>query len=144
MNDYSYNINGHIERRRDGKYTGSISVHGIDLSPIDATFFKDENDDTYLWLKRSPVLEYDFDTQSYKSRHRRPSFEAYMKKQMDDGVVAFKGQFMFMRFKFSIVGIWDVVLGKETNRMNLFVERLPMSQQTILNDINERKRKENT
>ena len=67
-----------------------------------------------------------------------------MKKQMEDDVVAFKGQFMFMRFKFSIVGVWDTVIGKDKSRMNLFVDRLPMSQQTILNDINERKRKEKT
>ena len=144
MNDYCYNINGHIERNRNGKFTGAISIYGIDLSPIEATFFKDDDGDTYLWLKRSPVMEYDFETMSYKKRPRRPSFEAYMKKQMEDDVVAFKGQFMFMRFKFSIVGVWDTVIGKDKSRMNLFVERLPMSQQTILNDINERKRKEKT
>ena len=66
-----------------------------------------------------------------------------MKKQVgQDGVIEYKGEFMFMRFRFSIVGVWDKILGRDTNRqrLNLFVERLPMSEQTLLNSINERKR----
>jgi hypothetical protein len=45
-----------------------------------------------------------------------------------------------LRFRYSIVGVWDNILGKDKQRLNLFVERLPMSQQTIVNRINERKR----
>jgi hypothetical protein len=137
MNDYGY-TNGYIERKCGGKYEGSVSVQGIDLSPIEATFFKSE-DDSYLWLKRKPIMEYDMESQSYTTRQRRPSFEAYLKKQAENNVVAYKGEFMFMRFRFSISGVWDMVIGKDAQRLNLFVERLPMSQQTILNDINERK-----
>lgn len=132
-------MNGFIERKRNGSYEGTISVHGIDLSPIEATFFKDEGEN-YLWLKRKPIMEYDMETQSYSTRKRKPHFEAYLKKTVDDNVVAYKGEFMFMRFKFSIVGVWDGVLGREEQRLNIFVERLPVSQQTILNDINERKK----
>ena len=50
---------------------------------------------------------------------------------------------MFLRFKYSIVGVWDNVFGKDKQRLNLFVERLPMSEQTIINSNNERKLKEN-
>lgn len=139
MDDFSYS-NGQIERRQGGGYEGTVRIEGIDLSPVEATFFKDDNGDSYLWLKRKPIMEYDFESQTYTTRQRKPSFEVYLKKQMDDSVVAYKGEFMFMRFKFSIVGIWDVVLGKENQRLNLFVERLPLSQQIILNDINQRKR----
>jgi len=139
VDDYGY-INGYIERRSGGRYDGSVSVQGIDLSPIEATFFTDDYCEKYLWLKRKPIMEYDLESQSYKTRQRRPSFEAYLKKCSDDGVVAYKGEFMFMRFKFSIVGVWDSVLGKDSQRLNLFVERLPMSQQTVLGKINERKR----
>jgi hypothetical protein len=35
--------------------------------------------------------------------------------------------------------VWDKILGNEKQRLNLFVERLPMSQQTIVNSINEQK-----
>lgn len=132
--------NGHIERKHGGRYEGCVAVQGIDLSPIEATFFKDDDGDSYVWLKRKPIMDYDFESQSYKTRPRKPSFEAYMKKQLDDGAVAYRGEFMFMRFRFSIVGIWDIVLGKENQRLNLFVERLPMSEQTILKKINEQKR----
>lgn len=134
---YGY-INGYVERKRDGRHEGSITVHGIDLSPIEATFFKDDGE-SYLWLKRKPIMEYDMESQSYTTRKRKPTFEAYLRKTVDDNVVAYKGVFMFMRFKFSIVGVWDNVLGREENRLNLFVERLPMEKQTILKDINGRR-----
>lgn len=132
-------VNGFIERQQGGIYGGSLSVHGIDLSPIEATFFK-KDDDSYLWLKRAPIMEYDFDTQQYSSRNRKPYFEAYLKKTVDDSVVAYRGEFMFMRFKFSAVGVWDSIFGMDKQRLNLFVERLPVSEQTLLKDINERKR----
>lgn len=139
MDDYSY-INGQIERRQGGRYEGSVRIEGIDLSPIEATFFKDDRGDSYLWLKRKPIMTYNFESQTYTTRQRKPSFEAYLKKQMDGSVIAYKGEFVFMRFRFSIIGIWDAVLGKGNQRLNLFVERLPLSEQTILNGINERKR----
>lgn len=137
MRDSEY-TNGFIERKHDGRCEGVVKIEGIDLSPIEATFFNDDYCEKYLWLKRKPIMEYDMESQSYKTRPRNPSFEAYLKKQSDGGVVAYKGEFMFMRFKFSIVGVWDEVAGKDAHRMNLFVERLPVSEQTILNDINER------
>lgn len=140
MDDYGY-INGYVERKNGGRYEGSLSVQGINLSPIEATFFTDDFGEKYLWLKRKPIMEYDMDSQSYTTRRRRPHFEAYLKKQADEGTVAYKCEFMFMRFKFSIVGVWDSVLGKDKQqRINLFVERLPISQQRILKEINERKR----
>jgi hypothetical protein len=99
-------------------------------------YFKD-NGENYLWIKRKKVLEYDFESQTYKEREAKPQFEAYLKKQVDGNVVAYKGEFAFMRFKFSITGVWDKVLGKDKQRLNLFVERLPLSQQTIINSINQ-------
>lgn len=140
MGDYGY-INGFVQRERDGKYQGKLSIQQIDISPLEATYFKDENGDDYLWLKRKPIMDYDFETQAYTTRQRKPHFEAYLKKQVGgDGVIAYKGEFMFMRFRWSLVGVWDNILGKDNQRLNLFVERLPTSQQTILRSINERKR----
>jgi hypothetical protein len=46
-----------------------------------------------------------------------------------------------MRFKYSITGVWDKILGNDKQRLNLFVERLPLTQQTIINSINESKKK---
>lgn len=133
MEDY---INGFVERKSSGAYEGSISIEGIVLPNITAVYFKDEGD-SYLWLRRKKVLEYDFESQTYKERDARPQFEAYLKKQVEGNVVAYKGEFAFMRFKFSITGVWDKVLGKDKQRLNLFVERLPLSQQTIINSINQ-------
>ena len=139
--DYGDYVNGYIERQTGGQYGGVLRIEGIDLSPVQGVYFTSEGDN-YLWIKRKPIMEYSFERQEYINRERRPRLDIYMKKQVDgDGVVAYKGEFMFMRFKFSVTGVWDSILGKDTRqRLNLYVERLPLSQQTLLQSINERKR----
>lgn len=133
---------GYIERTSNGSYSGKLSIEGINISPIEGVYFKNSGSN-YLWLKRKKILEYDGNTESYKERESRPKWEAYLKKQGGNGVTAYKGEFIFLRFKFSIIGIWDRVLGNSAkHRLNLFVERLPMKDQTIINSINERKRDE--
>ena len=136
IDDY---INGYVERKQGGRYEGKLSIDGILLPSITATYFKDDGEN-YLWIRRKKVLEYDFETQTYKEREARPQFEAYLKKQLDGDTVAYKGEFFFMRFKYSIIGVWDKILGNDCQRLNLFVERLPLTQQTIINSINESKK----
>ena len=134
-------INGYIQRSQGGSYDGKITIEGILLPSISAVFFKDDGEN-YLWLKRKNVLEYNHESQTYREREAKPKWEAYLKKQLDNDTVAYKGEFFFMHFKYSISGVWDKVLGNEKQRLNLFVERLPMSQQTIINSINEQKLKQ--
>ena len=136
-NDYT---NGFLERKAGGRYEGRIVVEGISLGGIVGVYFKQDGD-TYLWLKRKRILEYDEALQFYYEREAKPQWEAYLKKQIDGNSVAYKGEFAFMHFKFSIVGVWDKILGKDKQRLNLFVERLPMAKQTIINSINEHNRK---
>lgn len=139
MNGY---LNGFIERKTDGRYQGQFSVEGINLTPIEGHCFKRDNE-TYIWLRRKKILEYSDKTESYSEREAQPRWECYIKKQMDGNTIAYKGVFTFMHFKFSIIGVWDKILGSDKHgRLNLFVERLPMSEQTIINGINERKRYE--
>lgn len=139
MSDFE-SSDGYVQRNSDGSFGGAIKIEGVDLSPIEAVYFKREGD-TYLWLKRKPLLEYDHKTESYKERQKEPRWECYLKKQLEEGAVAFKGEFIFLRFRFNIVGVWDAVLGNDKKqRLNLYIERLPLSQQTIINNINERKR----
>lgn len=132
-------ISGWVERQAGGKYEGSISIERIDLSPIEAVYFKD-GEENYLWLKRKQLMEYDMEAQTYLTRPREPRWEAYLKKCIENDAVAYRGEFFFMHFKFSIVGVWDNVIGRDNHRLNLFVERLPMRQQTIINGINKRKK----
>lgn len=132
-------VNGYIQRTQKGTFEGVVSIEGITLPSIVGVYFEDEGN-KYLWLRRKKVLEYDFESQMYKERDAKPKFEAYLKKQIDDGTIAYKGEFIFMRFKYSITGLWDRVLGNDKQRLNLFVERLPQSEQTIINSINETKR----
>lgn len=137
MKERGYN-NGFIQRKAGGKYEGEIEIDGVDLSPIEGIFFKDEKSDTYLWLKRKPMLEYNLETGEYYNKRREPMWEAYLKKQ-SKGVLSFKGEFVFFRFCYTIVAIIDSVIGKEKQRLNFFVERKPMNEQTIINNINKRK-----
>ncbi len=139
LRDHTF-TNGYIERRSGGRYEGKVSIEGVDLSPIEATYFK-ENGKQYLWLKRKPMLEFDYESQSYRTRPCEPRWEAYLQK-CGGGVVAYRGEFAFLRFRFSIVGVWDGVLAKDKERLNLIVERLPMTQQTIINAINDRNKGE--
>lgn len=124
---------GYIERSRGG-YAGEIKIDGVDVSPISGVYFKD-NGTHWLWLKRKRLLEYSFETGTYTSREPTPQFEAYLNKQKNDKEVAYRGQFVFFKFKYYIYGIWD----KQSNnkdRLNLYVERLPMNEQDILKRIN--------
>lgn len=130
-------INGFIERKAGGTIEGSIVIEGIDLSPITAVMFKRE-DEKYLWIRRKDALVYDEKTQRYNNKKREPRFEAYLKFQVNDNVVAYRGEFYFMRWKFSAVGIWDAVFGRTKGRINLFVEKLPMSKQDIINATNKK------
>lgn len=140
--EYGY-TNGYVERKNGGAYEGKLAIDGVDVSPINAVYFKGKQDGKVrLWLRRNDILEYDMDEEKYIARKRTPQWEAYLTKQTDGNTVAFRGEFFFLRFKYSIVGVWDSILGKEKSRLNLYVERLPMAQQSVLNGINERKRKE--
>lgn len=129
-------INGFLERKHGGRYEGILNIDGVDISPIEGVYFQ-EKGKQYLWLKRKPLLEYDFEAQTYNRRSREPRWETYMEKSMQQPI-AYDGTCFFLRFKYRIFGIWDKVFGMERQRLNLFVERLPMSEQTIINGINER------
>lgn len=130
--------NSYIERKHGGKYEGKLYIDGVDLSPIEGAYFQQDGEN-YLWIKRKPILEYDDETETFKEREREPRWEAYLKKQKTENTIAYKGNCAFLRLKYSISGVWDNILGKERNRLNLYVERLPMNQQTIINGIIKRK-----
>ena len=129
-------IDGFLQRTGSGGYEGKLNIDGVDLSPIEGVYFKNGGD-TCLWLKRKPLLEYSIKEEKYLQRPREPRWEAYLTKK-GDGLIAYKGEFYFLHFRYSIVGTWDNILGKEKQRLNLMVERLPMNKQVIINSIKNR------
>ena len=136
MNENGY-TNGYIERRQGGRYDGRLTIEGVDISPIDAMFFRDkEKQSDYLWLKRKPMLDYDDQQHKYVQRQRKPIWEAYLKKSKD-GSIAYRGTFAFLRFRYEIYAQWDrdITQDDKFKRLNLYVERLPMNEQTIINQI---------
>lgn len=140
---YNGYVNGFLERSSENKkdFCGTLKIEGIDISPIHGMYFKNDGND-YLWIKRKPILEYEIETQSYKERERVPKWECYLKKTVVGESSMYVGTFFFLKFKYEIRGIWDSVLGKtERNRINFYIERLPMKEQTIINEINNMNKK---
>lgn len=132
-------VSGFIERVSGGSYQGRLNIEGINISPIIGVYFKKDNE-KYLYLKRKNILEYDEKTGTYKERSPTPKWEAYLKKRADNNTVAYKGEFYFMHFRFNIIGVWDKILGTDNKRrLNLIVEKMARSEQTLINKINERK-----
>lgn len=129
--------NGYIERKHDGTYCGSLRIDGIDISPIVAVAFNKE-DGKYIWLRRRDILVYDHKNGKYVTKKREPQWESYIKKQMDGNTVSYRGEFHFLMFKYSIVGVWDKVLGRDKSRLNLYVERLDDDKQDIIHGIRKR------
>ena len=126
---------GYIERKANGTREGVLAIDGVDLSPIEGMYFeKKENKENWLWLKRKPLLEYDSQTLKFNQRQKEPRWETYLKKTSGEGKVAYQGRFVFLRFVYEITGIWDAVLGKDKERLNLYIERLPMSEQSFINN----------
>lgn len=130
---------GYIERNK-GSYVGELIIDGVDISPISALFFRD-NGTHWLWIKRKPILDYSFEQSCYLTKSPKPQFEVYLTKTSNSKQgIAYKGTFVFFRFKYTIVGIWDDA-HKDTDRLNLLIERLPMDKQDIIQRINEIKQK---
>ena len=124
-------INGYIERTREGRYEGEIVIEGVSLSPIVGVMFK-QDDKNYLWVRRKEMLVYNSERQCYISQKREPRWEAYLEKQTKNNLVTYKGEFAFLRFRFSIIGMWDSIIGRDKSRINFYVERLPMAKQDII------------
>lgn len=129
-----YYNGGYIELTK-GEYVGELVIDGISISPIVGLFFKDSGTQ-WLWVKRKRELEYDIESGEYKAKKPRPSFEAYLKKQINSNV-AYKGEFIFFKFKYRIFAIWEENEHKK-GRLNLFVERLQIEEQNIIKLINQR------
>lgn len=140
---YSGYANGYLECSRENRkeFSGTLKIEGIDISPIQGMYFKKDGEN-YLWIKRKPLLEYDMENQTYMERERVPKWECYLRKTSEEDTSMYVGTFFFLRFKYEIRGIWDSVLGKtERSRINFYVERLPMKEQTIINEINSMNKK---
>lgn len=125
---------GYLQREAGGVYRGRLRIDGVDLSPITGVYFK-EKGNTYLWLQRSPMKEYDETTQTFKDKPREPRWEAYLKKNTSSPSIAYDGMFFFLRLQYRIVAMWDAVMGKERGRLNFYVERLSAKEQHIIQNI---------
>lgn len=133
-------INGYLERKSSDRYRGEMEIDGVALGSIDGVYFR-EGGKMLLWLKRSPVVEYDDKERKFKKRRSEPAWEVVLEPMPKNDAANYRGEFIFLRFRYSIIGIWDEVW-KDRYRINFYVERLPMSQQTIIQGISARNNKQ--
>lgn len=133
-----YQSDGYLQKGKNG-FEGQIIIENINLSPIEGMFFvHDRTKKEFLWLKRKPLLEYNSKEQKYDFRPREPRWEVYLEKYYG-GSIPYIGYFVFLHIKYKISGIWDKnEISKKKQRINFFIERLPISEQTIINEINKR------
>lgn len=137
MDVVNYVSDGFIQRKNGESFQGTLTIEGVNISPIEASFFS-RNGTNYLWIKRKPILEYDNETKEYNKRERKPKWEAYLEKKVEDNTVKYVGSFYFLRLRYKIVGTWDNVFGIEKTRLNLYVDRYPIEKQIIINKAIER------
>lgn len=123
---------GYIELSK-GEYVGELSIDGVDISPVVGLLFKDKGK-SWLWIKRKKILEYDFEKGEYYSRTPTPVFDVYLKRQVNNGKTSYRGEFVFFKFKYSIVCMWSATNNK---RIDIYVDRLPESEQKIVNRLKE-------
>lgn len=133
-----YQSDGYLQKGKNG-FEGQLKIENIDMSPIEGMFFVHEKTKkSYLWVKRKPLLEYNDKKNKYEFRPREPRWEVYLEKQIE-GKIPYIGEFIFLHLKFKIIGIWDKNdLSKKKQRINFFIERMASSQQTIINENNQR------
>lgn len=124
--------NGYIEKKK-GEYIGELSIDGVDISPIVGIYFKDKGKH-WLWIKRKRILEYDIESQSFRTRNPSPMFEIFLKKEKQGSPIAYKGICTFFRFKYTMTAVWDK-FSKDKERLNLYVDRLPLQEQNIINKL---------
>lgn len=125
---------GFLERTKDGNFDGEINIEGVDLSPITGVFFE-EGKEKFLWLRRRPLLVYDYEHNGYLKRPREPRWETYLTKKAIDGTSIYKGTCFLLHIKYELSAIWDGIL---KSRMNLYIERLPLEKQNIINSIRDK------
>ena len=134
-----FSNNGFLQKRNN-RLVGEIIIDDVNLSPIEGRFFVNPKDaKQYLWIKRQQILEYDEKKHKYVTRESEPRWQVYMQK-VESNYTPYVGEFTFLHFKYKIEAVWDLSdYGKSKKRINLYIERLPNENQTIINEISKRR-----
>lgn len=120
---------GSIIRGKDG-YKGEISIEGV-IFDIMCTFWSNQKPN-YIWLKRIEEKKFDEKTNTFSSYTPKPFFECYAYKTKRSDIINYRGQFMFVGFKYDLMAWFE---DKTEKKINIRINR--SESQPILKRLNE-------
>ena len=120
---------GYVIRTNNG-YVGRMNVENI-IFDIQITFWSDRKP-FYIWVQRQKEKIFNEETLTFSDYTPKPFFECYAYKRRTNGIVDYKGEFMFVGFKYELIAWFE---DKTEHQMNLDVTR--SESQPILKRLNE-------
>lgn len=125
---------GYVIRTNNG-YVGRMNVENI-IFDIQTTFWSDKKPN-YIWIQRVKAKRFNEKTKTFIDYIPKPFFECYAYKTKKNDVVCYRGELMFVGFKYELAAWFE---DKTEHQMNFEVER--SQSQPILKRLNEINKKE--
>ena len=110
-------------------YIGNISIEGVVLQIV-CSFWSDKKPH-YIWVKRMKEERFDVATNTFNSYDPKPFFECYANKTKKPDSMAYRGEFMFVGFKYNLAAWFE---DKTEKQLNFEIER--SSSQPIIERLN--------
>ena len=120
---------GLVTRTNNG-YIGRLNIENV-IFDIQTTFWSDKSPN-YIWVQRPKEKNFDEKTKTFMDYIPKPFFECYAYKAKKNDIMAYRGDFMFVGFKYELIAWYE---DKNGHQMNFEVER--SKSQPILNRLNE-------
>lgn len=121
---------GLLERTNNG-YIGKLSIEGY-VMEINATFWDKKKNGCDLWVQRVKEKKYNPETQQFTDYIPKPFFECYLIKMKKKDSLDYRGEFIFIGFKYGMVAWFE---NRTEHQLNLRIERC--ESQPLLNRLNE-------
>lgn len=125
---------GTLLRTQNG-YLGQINIENILLDLV-CTFWT-ENKTSFVWIKRTKGKRFDEMTKTFIDYEQKPTLECYAYKERKGRNFVYKGNFMFVGYKYEMVCWFE---DKTEHQVNVKVCRC--EDQPILERLNELKKQE--
>lgn len=120
---------GYAVRTNNG-YLGKINIANV-VMDVQVTFWSDKKP-YYIWIQRQKEKLFDETTLTFSDYNAKPFFECYAYKAKPKDVINYKGEFMFVGFKYELVAWFE---DKTEHQINFEVTR--SESQPILKRLNE-------
>lgn len=127
---------GFVDKTSEG-FKGRISIEGVEFD-IECTFWRDADGKRMIWVRRQKEAVFNPLDETFTEYKAKPSFECCAKARGEGSANRYKGEFMFIGFKYSLDAWFEDRLEK---RMDISIER--NASQPIISRLNEIRMKGN-